>query len=97
MNALRGTLNSLPETLDETYRRILDKVNKHDQPLVQHILQCVCFFVRPISASELGHIYRIGDRRKPPFDSEDGLFHPEDLMYLCGGLLCLVSNDRDAD
>jgi ankyrin repeat domain-containing protein 50 len=93
MKSLRCTLDSLPETLDETYCRILDKVNKYDQPLVQHILQCVCFFFRPISAEELGHIYRIGDRRKPPFDSEEALFYPEDVTYLCGGLLCLAFVD----
>jgi ankyrin repeat domain-containing protein 50 len=93
LNTLRNALNSLPKTLDETYCRILGKVNEHDRLLVHHILQCVCFYLRPILVEEVGHIYRIGDRRKPPFDSEDALFHPKDAVDLCGGLLCLVSVD----
>jgi hypothetical protein len=90
MNALRHTLDSLPTTLDETYNRILNKVNKRNRPLVQHILQCVCFFVRPVSVEEVRHICRIGNHRKPPFDSEDALFDQKDVIDLCSGLLCLL-------
>jgi hypothetical protein len=90
MNSLRHTLESLPATLDETYNRILNKVNKHSRPLVQNILQCVCFFERPISVEETRHIYCIGNRRKPPFDSEDALFDQKDVIDLCSGLLCIV-------
>jgi hypothetical protein len=93
MNSLRHTLDSLPKTLDETYHRILVKVKKHNPMLIQYILQCVCFFFRPPSVEEMGHIYRIGDRRTPPFDPGDALFHPRDAIDLCGGLLCLVSVD----
>jgi hypothetical protein len=99
MNTLRRTLNSLPKTLDETYHCILNKnkVNEYNQSLVQHILQVVCFSQRPLAVEELGHIYCIGDQRKPPFESEDALFRPEDVVYLCGGLLYLVlSNEWDA-
>jgi hypothetical protein len=90
MNSLRRTLDSLPTTLDETYDRILSKVNERNRPLVQHILQCVCFFFRPISVEEVRHISRIGEHRIPPFDSEDALFHQKDMIDLCSGLLCLV-------
>jgi hypothetical protein len=90
MNSLCHTLDSLPTTLDETYNRILNKVNKRNRPLVQNILQCVCFFERPISVEEVRHIYRIGNHRKPPFDSEDALFNQKDVIDLCSGLLCLV-------
>jgi hypothetical protein len=90
MNSIRHTLDSLPTTLDETYNRILNKVNKRNRPLVQNILQCVCFFERPISVEETRHIYRIGNHRKPTFDSEDALFDQKDVINLCSGLLCLV-------
>jgi hypothetical protein len=91
MNSLRHTLDSLPTTLDETYDRILNKVNTCNRPLVQHILQCVCFFVGP-TVEEVKHICRIGSHRKPPFDSEDALFDQKDAINLCSGLLCLVRN-----
>jgi hypothetical protein len=94
MSSLHHTLDSLPKTLDDTYRRILDKVHECNQPFVQHILQCVCFFFRPIFVEEVGHIYRIGDCRKPPFDCEDALFHPKDAVDLCSGLLCPVFVDN---
>jgi ankyrin repeat domain-containing protein 50 len=94
IKTLRRTLDSLPKTLDETYRRILDKISEYNLPLIQHILECICFSSRLLSVEELGHICRIGDQRKPPFDSEDALFHPEDVVDLCGGLLCLVVTDN---
>jgi ankyrin repeat domain-containing protein 50 len=90
MNSLRHTLDALPKTLDETYNRILNKVNERNQPFVHHILECVCFFVRPVSVEELRHIWRIGNHRKPPFDSEDALFDQKDVIDLCNGLLCLI-------
>jgi hypothetical protein len=93
MKSLRHTLDSLPKTLDVTYDRILNKVNERNRPLVQHILQCICFFFRPISVEEVRHICRIGDHRKPPFDSEDALFDQKDVVDLCSGLLCLVFVD----
>jgi hypothetical protein len=83
-------MNSLRHTLDETCDRILNKLNKRNRHLVQNILQCVCFFMRLISVEEVRHIYRIGNHRKPPFDSEDALFDQKDVIDLCSGLLCLV-------
>jgi hypothetical protein len=90
MSSLRHTLDSLPKTLDETYDRILNKVNERNRSLVQHILQFICFFARTISVEEVRHICRIGNHRKPPFDSEDALFDQKDVIDLCSGLLCLV-------
>jgi hypothetical protein len=90
MKSLRHTLDSLPKTLDETYDRILNKVNERNRPFVQHILQCVCFFVRPISVEEVRYICHIGNHRKPPFDPEDALFDQKDVINLCSGLLCIV-------
>jgi ankyrin repeat domain-containing protein 50 len=98
MSSLHRTLDSLPKTLDETYGRILNKINEDNQPIVQHILQCVCFCIRPLSVDEVRHICRIGSRRKPPFETEDALFHQKDVVDLCGGLLCLaVVHDWHAD
>jgi ankyrin repeat protein len=90
MSRLRDTLSSLPRTLDETYRRILDQINEYDQSRVHHILQCICFCRRHLSVDEVAHIYRIGDQLNSPFEAEDALFHSADVVNLCHGLLCIA-------
>jgi hypothetical protein len=95
MSRLRDTLSSLPRTLDETYRRILDQINEYDQSRIHHILQCICFCCRHLSVDEVAHIYHIGDRLNSPFEVEDALFHPADVVSLCRGLVCIVV-DRNA-
>jgi hypothetical protein len=90
MGGLRRTLHTLPKTLDETYRRILDQIDEDYQPVVHRILQCICFSYHPLSVEDLGHIYHIGNQLQPPFEVEDALFRPTDVVDLCHGLLCIV-------
>jgi ankyrin repeat protein len=89
MHSLRAVLSSIPLTLDETYRRILDKVSETDQPQVYRILQCVCFSKRPLRIEELATIYQLGDHTQPQFHIEDALFFPEHVLDLCSGLLLM--------
>jgi hypothetical protein len=90
INSLRHTLDTLPRTLDETYSRILDQIDEFHKPVVHRLLQCVCISYCPLSAEDLGHIYRIDDPLKPPFGAEKALFCPTDVVDLCHGLLCIV-------
>jgi ankyrin repeat protein len=91
MTTLRATLNSLPLTLDETYSRILHSINDTDQPHVLHILQWVCFSVRPLLVEELAVVYNVGDKIGPPFNVEDSLFTAELLVDVCRGLLIVTT------
>jgi ankyrin repeat protein len=91
LNALHRALSSLPLSLDETYRRILESIEEGEQAHVQRILQWLCFSERPLRIEEIAIIYQIADKIQPPFKHEDGLFQPEDIIGICRGLLSLSS------
>ena len=50
---LRQYLNELPETLDETYDRILKGINKAQKDNAHRLLQCLAVAVRPLLVEEL--------------------------------------------
>ena len=53
---LRQYLNELPETLDETYERILKGINKAQRDNAHHLLQCLTVAVRPLLVEELAEL-----------------------------------------
>ncbi|KAH9060228.1 hypothetical protein EDB87DRAFT_1683746 [Lactarius vividus] len=50
---IRRFLNELPETLDETYERILKNINKTQKDDARRLLQCLAVAVRPLRVEEL--------------------------------------------
>jgi ankyrin repeat domain-containing protein 50 len=86
---LRCALYSLPPSLDETYRRILESIDMEEEPHVRRILQWLCFSKRPLCVEEIAVIYEVGDRIQPAFASDDDFFHVEDIIDICRGLLSL--------
>jgi ankyrin repeat protein len=89
LTALRHALFSLPCSLDDTYRRILESIEEEEQARVRRILQWLCFTERPLRVEEIAVIYQVADRIQPPFSHDDGLFHPEEIIGICQGLLSL--------
>ena len=53
---LRQYLNELPETLDETYDRILKGINKAQRDNAHRLLQCLTVAVRPLLVEELAEL-----------------------------------------
>ncbi|KAH9037394.1 hypothetical protein EDB83DRAFT_2318587 [Lactarius deliciosus] len=53
---LRQFLNDLPETLDETYERILRGINKAQRDNARRLLQCLAVAVRPLRVGELAEL-----------------------------------------
>ncbi len=56
---IRQFLNELPETLDETYERILKGINRAQKAHAHRLLQCLTVAVRPLRVEELtehGHV-----------------------------------------
>ena len=53
---LRQYLNELPETLDETYERILKGINKAQKDNAHRLLQCLTVAVRPLLVEELAEL-----------------------------------------
>ena len=60
-------LAELPETLDETYERILQGIHKTKQRHARRLLQCLTVAVRPLAVDELAEVLAID------FDAEGGI------------------------
>jgi len=54
--SVRRTLEELPESLDETYERILREIRKPNQEHAHRLLQCLVAAVRPLRVEELAEI-----------------------------------------
>jgi hypothetical protein len=67
---LRKLLATLPQTLDQTYDRILTAISKEDCEYVMRILQWLTFFARPLSVKEVAEVVAIDVARDPAFDRD---------------------------
>ena len=55
-STVRHILDELPESLDETYERILREIRKPNQGHVHRLLQCLVAAVRPLEVKELAEV-----------------------------------------
>ena len=65
--SVRGVLAELPETLDETYERILREIPKTNRVHAHRLLQCLTVAARPLKVEELAEVLAIN------FDAEGGI------------------------
>jgi ankyrin repeat protein len=92
-------LEELPETLDETYERILRDINKANRDLAHRLLQCLTVAVRPLSVAELADVLAVdfgsGSRGGSPrlnmgWRWED---QEEAVLSTCSSLVSVVGED----
>ena len=65
--SVRRTLDELPESLDETYERILKEIKKPNRDHARRLLSCLVTAVRPLLVEELSEILAID------YDDEEGI------------------------
>jgi ankyrin repeat protein len=88
---LKEALNSLPTTLDETYRRILDTIpDKHKSKAVR-ILQFLTLSKRPLSIKEIVDAIAVNTTGDPYFDPGNRMPDPQEISRYCSSLVVLVS------
>jgi hypothetical protein len=97
-SSVRHILEELPESLDETYERILREIRKPNQGHARRLLQCLVAAVRPLQVEELAEILAFD------FDAE-GIpklnlgwrwkNQEEAVMSACSSLVMIV-NDGDS-
>jgi len=54
-----GNLEELPDTLDQTYERVLREINRANRGHARCLLQCLTVAVRPLLAEELAEVLAI--------------------------------------
>jgi hypothetical protein len=94
---VRRTLDELPESLDETYERVLKEIKKPNRDHARRLLQCLVA-IRPLRVEELAEVLAVD------FDNADGIpkLNPtwrwEDeeqaLLASCSSLIAIVESDE---
>jgi ankyrin repeat protein len=93
---VRRTLDELPESLDETYERILKEIKKPNRDHARRLLSCLVAAVRPLRVEELAEVLAVD------YDDEEGIprLNPnwrwEDqeqaLLTSCSSLIAIVKS-----
>jgi len=96
---VRYTLDKLPESLDETYERVLREIKKPNRDHALRLLQCLVAATRPLRVEELAEVLAVD------FNSADGIpklkpnWRWEDqeqaLLSLCSSLISIVHGDSN--
>ena len=96
--SVRRTLNELPDSLDETYERVLKEIRKPNWDHARRVLQCLVVAIRPLRVEELAEILAVD------FDDEAGMpkLNPnwrweeqeQALLTSCSSLIAIVEADE---
>src|SRR5258708_20831309 len=92
--SVRRTLDELPESLDETYERILKEMKKSNKRLAQRLLQCLVVAIRPLRVEELAEVLAVDfdDAEGIPRLKPDWRWEDQELALLsaCSSLIAIV-------
>jgi len=93
-SSVRSTLKELPESLDESYERILKEIKWVNRVHAHRIFQCLLVAIRPLRVEELAEVLAID------FDDPEGIAKLEPtwrckdaeqvLLSLCSSLITIV-------
>ena len=93
-SSVRRTLDELPESLDETYERILKEIKKPNRAHACRVLQCLVVASRPLRVAELAEVLTVDfdDGEGIPRLKEDWRWEEEELALLsaCSSLIAIV-------
>ncbi|KAN0139500.1 hypothetical protein V8E53_003001, partial [Lactarius tabidus] len=94
---LRQYLNELPESLDETYERILKGINKAQKGNAHRLLQCLTVAVRPLLVEELAELlafdFQATTSGGVPTLKEDWRWDDEEeaVLSTCSSLIIIIA------
>ena len=96
---LRQYLNELPETLDETYDRILKGISKAQKNNAHRLLQCLTVAIRPLLVEELAELLAFDFPASTggiPTLKEDWRWEDQEeaVLTTCSGLIAIISHDN---
>ena len=94
---VRHRIDELPDSLNETYERIMKEIHKANRGHVHRLLQCLTVGIRPLRVDELAKILTFDldaiEGEIPMFDVD---LRPEDrereLLSACPSLITIVDN-----
>ncbi|KAH0556306.1 hypothetical protein GP486_005768 [Trichoglossum hirsutum] len=90
---LRSTLASLPDTLHETYTRILRAIPSEYKQNATRILQFLVFSERPLRIEEAVDALAVDPNGDPRFDTEDRMPDPREISRYCSSLVVVTTKE----
>jgi ankyrin repeat protein len=87
---LREALQFLPNTLDETYARILHNIDESWSQHVIQILEWLVYSATPLRLTEVAELVAIDIDDDPPFDPDRRLSEPKDILAMCSSLITMT-------
>ena len=96
--SLQGILEELPETLDETYERVLKLINKANREHAYRLLQCLTVASRPLRVEELAEVLAIdfagpAHRGIPQLNPNwRWMDHHQAVLSTCSSLITIFDN-----
>ena len=92
--SVRRTLTELPESLDDTYERILKEIKKPNRGLAQRALQCLVVAIRPLRVAELAEVLAVDydDSEGIPRLNADWRWEDQEqaLLIACSSLIAII-------
>ena len=100
MRYISSTLDELPETLDETYERILQGIPKKMRNDAHHIFQWIMVSSRPLRVEEVAEVFAINFDEEmsgiPKFEPSWRDPNPETaVLSACSTLVAIIDNRSD--
>jgi Ankyrin repeats (3 copies)/Ankyrin repeats (many copies) len=93
-SSVRRFLEELPESLDETYERVLREIKKPNRDHARRLLQCLVVAIRPLRVEELAEVLAVDfedgseiPALKPSWRWED---QEQALLTSCSSLIAIV-------
>src|SRR6266571_7753714 len=92
---VRHTLEELPESLDETYERIVTDIKKANSAHAYRMLQCLAVAIRPLSVAELAELlafdFDVAKGGTPQLNLDWRLKdHEQAVLSTCSSLVTVV-------
>jgi ankyrin repeat protein len=93
-------MEELPDSLDETYERMLREIRKPNQGHARRMLQCLVAAVRPLRVAELAEVLAFDfvaagtPKLNPDWRWED---HEEAVMSTCSSLVMIVDDKGESE
>jgi len=94
---LRWALHSLPQTLDETYSRILVRIPEGRREKAIRLLQYLAYSERPLTIEEAVDALAIRNTPRVQFDPKYRLPCPDEITRFCPSLVSLITRESDTE
>ena len=99
---VRRVLRDLPNSLDETYERMLREIGRVNPAQAYHLLQCLTVVTRPLRVKELAEVLALdfdGADQGIPALNEDWRWdnHQHVVLSTCSSLIVVVDYHGDSD